>query len=68
MKQPELTPESAQGGGTDRFAEARALHPESKLVLFVDPTRDVSFIMHVPPSSPWNELLPPEQTSVIRRK
>ena len=49
----------------DPFAAARALHPDSKLVLFVDRRLGVEFVMHIPPSSPRNELLPPEQISVI---
>lgn len=63
MDQPELR----ETAPVDRFAEARALHPDSKLVRFVDRALGVEFIVHVPPSSAWNELLPPEQTSVIKR-
>ena len=64
--QPELTQTAAEGRGTDRFAEVRAQHPNDRLILFHDRRTGIEFFMAVPPSSPWHELLPPEQDVEIR--
>lgn len=52
----------------ERLAAVAAEQPESKLVLFHDLRNGTSFIMSVPPTSPWHELLPPRQESFIRPK
>lgn len=65
MSQPELTAAAAEGKGTDPFEKLRALHPGARLVLFLDRRTGSSFTMAVPPSSPWHELLPPEQIAEI---
>lgn len=61
MRQAELTANAAAGRGTDRFAEARAAHPDARLIRFHDRRTGFEFDMAVPPSSPWYELLPPQQ-------
>lgn len=72
--QPELTAPTSSGTGRDSlaeardaFAEVRAEHPEARLVRFHDRRHGVSFVMAVPPSSPWYELLPPQQDVHIKR-
>lgn len=61
MQQPELTVGAADGKGTDLFAEARAQHPDDRLMLFRDRRTGKQLTLRVPPSSPWYPLLPPQQ-------
>lgn len=61
MHQPELTAAAAEGKGSDFFAEAREQHPDDRLMLFHDRRTGRQFTLHVPPSSPWYPLLPPQQ-------
>ncbi len=65
LLQPELTAAAAEGKGTDPFAEERRAHPDDRLILFQDRRNAVSFVMRVPPTSPWYPLLPPQQIADI---
>lgn len=65
MRQPELSAAAAAGQGTDPFAEARAAHPEDRLVLFHDQRTGRRFTLAVPPTSPWYPLLPAQQETEI---
>ena len=63
--QPELSAVAAEGKGTDPFAAVRREFPDDRLILFQDRRNAVSFVMRVPPTSPWYPLLPPEQLTDI---
>ena len=63
--QSELTAAAAEGKGTDPFAAERRAHPDDRLILFQDRRNACSFVMRVPPTSPWYPLLPPEQIADI---
>ncbi len=49
----------------DALDEARAAHPEAKLVHVTDRRHGAVFVLAIPPSSPWHELLPDQQTAEI---
>lgn len=67
MRQPELTPEAAAPvEHVDRFAEHRLAHPDSKFIEFHDLRTANTFVMNIPPASPWHALLPDTQVSEIK--
>lgn len=68
MHQPELDAPESSGSGRDSFAELREHHPQARLVRFHDQRHGYSFVMAVPPSSPWYALLPPQQDVHIKRQ
>jgi len=63
--QSDLAPAGTEEKGTDPFAAARQAHPDDRLVLVQDRRHALSFVMRVPPSSPWYPLLPPQQIADI---
>lgn len=71
-EQPELSAEAAApvepAGPTpeERLAAAAAEHPEDRCILMCDTRTRISFVLRIPPTSPWHELLPATQISFIR--
>jgi hypothetical protein len=46
-------------------ADLKAAHPDAKLVHITHEAAGASFVLAIPPESPWHELLPAWQTTRI---